>query len=643
MNASIFPVIAAMLVASLHVDAETNATPPGVMIVLVGDSTVTDTAGWGLGFKQFLKQPALCVNRAVGGRSSMSFIKEGRWEKALALKADYYLIQFGHNDQPGKPGRSTDANTDYRAYMTRYVDEARAIGARPVLVTSLVRREFDQDDPHKINSSLDPYVKVVKEIAAQKNVPLIDLHARSKAFCELVGREKCLEFSPFTVTGTKTNYDSTHLNAKGGVEFARLAVDELRTAIPALSGYLRDEPGSLARPKVYDVGDFGANGDGDTVDTAAIQRALDVCGQGGGGIVKLTPGIYLCTPIFLRCNTTLHLDAGAILQATDNPDDFADPHRAGTPLALVNGSGLNAIAINGTGVIDGAGERWWAPVRALKQAGEPEPRRRPRLVILSNCVDVRMEDVTLQNSPSFHLVPVDCENVSISGMVVQAPQDAPNTDAVDPSACRYVMIHDCIFDVGDDDIALKSSHADISHPNAACEHVTIRDCAFLHGHGMSIGSETLGGVQDVRMENCMFKGTTSGIRIKSARGRGGLVANLVYRDLKMTDVDWPVYFTSYYPRVPVHDESQPMATDSPVYRDIRIENVTASSEKIAGEIIGLPESAISNVVFESVQISAPKGMTFRNARGIEFRDSAIKVEEGLPLNLETNATVIGLP
>src|SRR6266498_3773235 len=115
------------------------------LIVLVGDSTVTDTSGWGLGFKRNLNDNAQCTNTAANGRSSKSFINEGRWKKALALKGDYYLIQFGHNDEHGKgPDRETDANNTYRDFMARYVDEARAIGAKPVLVTSLVRRQWDK-------------------------------------------------------------------------------------------------------------------------------------------------------------------------------------------------------------------------------------------------------------------------------------------------------------------------------------------------------------------------------------------------------------------------------------------------------------------------------------------------------------------
>lgn len=208
-------------------------------IVLVGDSTVTDNAGWGLGFKQFLADGVELTNTSQGGRSSMSFIKEGRWEKALALKADYYLIQFGHNDQPGKPGRSTTPE-EYREYMTRYVNEALAAGAKPVLVTPLVRREFrDKQNPERIISSLEPWAITVREIAREKNIPLVELHDRSKELCESMGREGVGRISPVKPNG---DFDGTHLNSAGYVPFGDLVAQELKKAVPALAPFILDKP-----------------------------------------------------------------------------------------------------------------------------------------------------------------------------------------------------------------------------------------------------------------------------------------------------------------------------------------------------------------------------------------------------------------
>lgn len=211
-------------------------------IVLVGDSTVTDKSGWGLGFEQFLDTSKVqCINTAAGGRSSMSFMKEGRWTNALGLHGNYYLIQFGHNNEPGKPGRSTDMPT-FVADMKKYVDDARAVGATPILVTPLTRRQWDKNHPGKIKSSLAPYAAEVRKIAAEKKVPLVDLHARSLELCEKLGSEKCHEFSPIKISNGTNTFDATHLNYKGRVLFAQLVVNELRKAVPELSPVMLDKP-----------------------------------------------------------------------------------------------------------------------------------------------------------------------------------------------------------------------------------------------------------------------------------------------------------------------------------------------------------------------------------------------------------------
>jgi pectinesterase len=210
-----------------------------VKIVLVGDSTVTDKAGWGQGFKRYLTDRAECINTSAGGRSSRSFIRENRWDEALKLKSDYYLIQFGHNDEPNKGDRSTDPNTTFREFMTRYVDDARAIGAKPILVTSLTRRQWDKSGNGKINSSLVPYAEAVKAIAKEKHVPLIDLHASSMKLCEKLGKEKCIEFSPVK---EGNQVDNTHLNTQGSVVFAKLVIDDLVRVAPQLKPCFRKEP-----------------------------------------------------------------------------------------------------------------------------------------------------------------------------------------------------------------------------------------------------------------------------------------------------------------------------------------------------------------------------------------------------------------
>jgi pectinesterase len=221
-------------------DASPATKPlPRVKIVLIGDSTVNDSQGWGPGFKARLRPEAACANWAQNGRSSKSFEAEGWWKKALAEKPDYVLIQFGHNDQPGKgPARETDPATTYPAQLGKYVDEARAAGARPVIVTSLTRRLFADG---KVKSNLTEYAEAAKKLAAEKKVPVVDLHALSIELLDKVGPEAAKAFDPPPdAPGAKPGQtDRTHLSAKGQTAFGGLMADAVKQAVPELAAYVR--------------------------------------------------------------------------------------------------------------------------------------------------------------------------------------------------------------------------------------------------------------------------------------------------------------------------------------------------------------------------------------------------------------------
>jgi pectinesterase len=211
-----------------------QSTAP-IRIVLVGDSTVTDDSGWGAGFKRLATDKVEVVNTAANGRSSKSFIDEGRWAEALGKRGHYYLIQFGHNDEPGKgPERETDPKTTYRANMARYVDDVRAIGATPVLITSLIRRLYKDDGT--IRTTQTPYVEVVRTLAAEKKVPLVDLHAISLADAENAGDDVWADLSPRDEQG---QVDRTHLNVKGSEVVGRMVVEGLCKVVPDLASRLR--------------------------------------------------------------------------------------------------------------------------------------------------------------------------------------------------------------------------------------------------------------------------------------------------------------------------------------------------------------------------------------------------------------------
>jgi polygalacturonase len=256
----------------------------------------------------------------------------------------------------------------------------------------------------------------------------------------------------------------------------------------------------------------------------------------------------------------------------------------------------------------------------------------------------------LQNSPKFNFVPDECEGVVCSNVTILNPEHAANTDGIDPSDCKNVLITHCHIDTGDDDVAIKAGHK-IAGRDFASEDITVTDCTFLHGHGMSIGSETLGGVRNVTVKNCTFEDTENGIRIKSQRGKGGLVENIVYEDIQMKNVDPAVTFTCYYmyssakdavqKSTPQQDVTQPMTDSTPIFKNISIRNLTATCQESAGMIVGLPESEISNVVFDHTKISAASGMKIENASGIQFKNSQVVAQEGQPIILQ-NAQASGL-
>ena len=237
-------------------------------------------------------------------------------------------------------------------------------------------------------------------------------------------------------------------------------------------------------------------------------------------------------------------------------------------------------------------------------------------------------------------MPTDCEDVLIEDVTVQAPSTAANTDGIDPSVSRCVRISRCLIDVGDDNVAIKSGKT-MPGREFACEDITVTDCTFLHGHGLSIGSETSGGVRNVLVERCTFKDTENGIRIKSPRGKAGTVQGLRCIDVTMANVDKALTITCYYPNIPKEDAAQPVTPETPIFKDIEITNLMATCPKEAGVIIGLPESLVSNVSLTNVRITAETGLTIRNAASVKIKDVKVEAKKGQSLILD-NAQVEGM-
>ena len=390
------------------------------------------------------------------------------------------------------------------------------------------------------------------------------------------------------------------------------------------------------------VTDFGGVGDGKSLNTEAFRKTIDACKRAGGGKVVVPAGIFLTGPVELTDRMALVVLKGASIRATENFSDYeaVDSKGKRSAVPLIRGTNLQDVEILGEGVIDGAGLIWWQRFRKERREGvpqqgqpkialQPEESPRPKLVVFTGCNRVRIQGVTLKDSPQFHLVPNRSRDVTIEDVKVRAPLDSPNTDGIDPTGSSNVLIRHCFIDVGDDNIAFKSN------PNeGATENVLVTDCTFLHGHGASIGSNIGGGIRNIRVEHCTFESTDNGIRIKSARGRGGVVENVTYSDITMKNIGTAITLNLFYFGNEGQRErkSTPVVDVTPVVRSVRIENVWVEGAKSAGEIIGLPEMPISAVLLDNVRIKAGTGMTVLDAKAVLLRDVQIVVERGEPLN-----------
>jgi polygalacturonase len=381
---------------------------------------------------------------------------------------------------------------------------------------------------------------------------------------------------------------------------------------------------------VFALRDYGAIGDGKTMNNAAIQKAIDACAKAGGGRVEVPKGTFLTGPFSLASNLDFHLDDGATILMTDNPADFKLAR--GRLENCISADNCHDLSITGNGTIDGHGASFWKSFRdSQTRPLDQQPPHRPMLIVLMHCQRVLVQGVTLTNSPMFHLIPQGCRDVTIDSIHILAPQHSPNTDGIDPSGINFLIEH-CTIDNGDDDIALKPG-ARIDPSLASCENFLVTDCTFLHGHGMSIGSGSAGGVENLLVRDCTFNGTDAGIRMKSMRERGGLAEHLTYENLKMTNVKVAILITDYYPRIPEHPESEPpreVSKFTPIWRNISIRHVTAEGGDTAARMIGLPEMPIQDITFTDVHVTAKKPMQLINASGIHFVNSSIVASNGAP-------------
>ncbi len=356
--------------------------------------------------------------------------------------------------------------------------------------------------------------------------------------------------------------------------------------------------------QTFDVTAYGAVGDGTTTDTTAIQNAINAAHAAGGGTVLVPAGTYLSGPLRLASSVNLEVDGGATLLMLPR----GRYPSSSTP--FLSASSLNNVEISGSGTIDGQGAGWWSS------------SSRPRLIQISNSSIVAVEGIALVNSPREHLAFGATNNVTIKGITISAPANSPNTDGIDVAGSNY-LIENCSIADGDDNVAMKPQ-------NVANSNVTITNCFFGSGHGLSIGGETNDGLNGLTVTNCTFMGTAIGLRMKAGRGYGGLVENVHYDQITMTNVATPIWVTSYYlngtatdPSDPSQDPGRPVTSTTPFWQNITYSDITATGADNAGTLYGLPEAPVADVTFTNVSIEARSPMKVYHAHNVRFINATI--------------------
>lgn len=426
-------------------------------------------------------------------------------------------------------------------------------------------------------------------------------------------------------------------------------------------------------PCAVSVKAFGAVGDGRTIDTVAIQRAINCLPEGGR--LVFPEGTYLTGPIFLKSYMTVEFLKGAVLLGltdkaaypvvpaiVEDIDGGEGAHFASfeglardSYASLITAEYARDIAIIGPGRVDGNAQNgaWW-------QTFKDDPVARPRLLFFNRCENIVVHGIEAANSASWQLHPYYSKDVSFYDVSISAPKISPNTDALDPECCDGVNIIGCKFSVGDDCIAIKSGKIDLFRmcPATASRH-TIRNCLMAFGHGaVTLGSEISGGIRELSVTQCLFRQTDRGLRIKTRRGRGKdcVIDGVAFDNIRMEGVLTPIVINMWYRCVDPDGDSEyvqgraPLPVDdrTPRCGSFRFSNMDCVDTEVAACYCdGLPEQPIDEVTFENVKVSfkpdakpgvpsmftnAPEvcklGLYFNNVRKVNLINVDVEGQDG---------------
>lgn len=378
-----------------------------------------------------------------------------------------------------------------------------------------------------------------------------------------------------------------------------------------------------------DVRRFGAKGDGVQDDTPFLQAAVLACPANSR--VLIPAGVYRITSLFLKSHTRIELAAGAELKAFtekekfpvfpgmiesyDEKDQYNLGSWEGNPLpmytGIICGVGVEDVVIYGQGTINGnaSKEDWWKNAKGYKDVF------RPRLFFINGCKNITLQGVKCCNSPAWTLHPYFSNDLKFIDLNIQNPSDSPNTDGLDPESCKDVEVLGVRFSLGDDCIAVKSGKIYMGRKyKTPSENIHIRQCLMEDGHGaVTLGSEMAGGIINLTVEDCIFRHTDRGLRIKTRRGRGkdAILSNIVFRNLDLDHVMTPLVVNSFYfcdpdGRTPYVQsrEVYPVDDRTPSIKRMVFENMKCTNCHVAAAFFdGLPEQKIEEIVMKNVSVS----------------------------------------
>lgn len=433
---------------------------------------------------------------------------------------------------------------------------------------------------------------------------------------------------------------------------------------------------TLERPKfpdkVFNIKDYGAVEGGKVKNTEAIKKTITAAEKAGGGRVVIPAGKWLTGPIHLDNNIDLYVSKGAEVLFSQDFKDYLPvvfSRHEGIECykfsAFIYADGKNNIAVTGEGVLNGQGKPWWGYKKEQKHGGDmlremarnnvPVKERifdgthgdwlRPAFFQPMNCKNVLVEGVTFKYGAFWTITPTLCENVIIRKVKIVTYGEyghTPNGDGVDPSSCKNVLIEYCDMSTGDDCIAIKSGRdEDGLRVNKPTENLVARHNFFRMGHGgIVIGSETSGGIKNIYGYDCYCNGTDRALRIKSERGRGAVVENLWFKNIKASRIAREaIRINMLYtlPRLP----EQPVSKTTPRFKNFHFENVSCEyAEKYGIEIVGLPEMQVKDITFKNINIKSALGINISDADNISFKDVSVVPDKWPLVNIMDSKNIM---